>query len=68
MKQAIADETKQGKAAKAYIEKGMMGRFLCAVQCVCVNNIRIPWFIQMLHWSISVQYLLVGSMQLTCEW
>jgi len=45
MKQAIADETKQGKAAKAYIEKGMMGRFLCAAQFVSVNDIKITWFI-----------------------
>lgn len=26
MKQAIADETKQGLAAKAYMDKGMMGK------------------------------------------
>ena len=26
IKQAIADETKQGQAAKAYIDKGMMGK------------------------------------------
>ena len=26
MKQAIANETKQGQAAKAYIDKGMMGK------------------------------------------
>ena len=31
MKQAISDETKQGLAAMAYMDKGMMGRYTVSV-------------------------------------
>ena len=35
MKQAIADETKQGLAAKAYIDKGMMGKSFPYIVRLC---------------------------------
>lgn len=40
MKQAIADETKQGLAAKAYIEKGMMGKSITRL----TYNFTFTWF------------------------